>query len=101
MYTFEQTEIQLIVGSRYHELIESADSVVRGTCWHASISTDRPRLPIPRLMPACNHDRPIQSNPTTQVSMYRSCKRLGLVLQELPPRFETVRFFWGGGLRLG
>jgi hypothetical protein len=23
--------------------------------------------------------------------MYRSCKRLGLVLQELPPRFETVR----------
>jgi hypothetical protein len=30
--------------------------------------------------------------------MYRSCKRLGLVLQELPPRFETVRPppFWEG-----
>lgn len=27
--TTTQTEIQLIVGSRYHELIESADSVVR------------------------------------------------------------------------
>lgn len=23
--------------------------------------------------------------------MYRSCKRLGLVLQELPPRFDSVR----------
>ena len=37
----KQTEIQLIVGSRYHELIESADSVVRASLvmclWTGSI----------------------------------------------------------------
>jgi len=32
-----------------------------------------------------------QNHHASQVSMYRSCKHLGLVLQELPPRFETVR----------
>lgn len=95
MYAFEQTEIQLIVGSRYHELIESADSVVRGVLarLHIDRSTAAPHPPSD----ACMHPRstnPIQSNPTTQVSMYRSCKRLGLVLQELPPRFETVRFIF-------
>jgi hypothetical protein len=76
-FTFTlQTEIQLIVGSRYHELIESADSVVRDAAT-TNPTIDRKSQPIDLIHP--------------QVSMYRSCKRLGLVLQELPPRFETVR----------
>lgn len=50
----KQTEIQLIVGSRYHELIESADSVVRecrrACLWTGSIGIeDRALASVPCL----------------------------------------------------